>query len=94
LYDKLLLVLSKDSVDSPWVEAEVEAAFEERKQKRKVLFPIRLDDTVMKTTQVWAADVRRTRHIGDFTQWKKHDQFEKVFARLLRNLKAYEWARE
>ena len=88
LYDKLLLVLSKDSVDSPWVEAEVEAAFEkERKQKRTVLFPIRLDDTVMKTTRAWAADVRRTRHIGDFTQWKKHDQFEKVFARLLRDLK-------
>jgi hypothetical protein len=89
LYDKLLVVLSKDSVDSPWVEAEVEAAFEnERKQKRTVLFPIRLDDTVMKTAQAWAADVRRTRHIGDFTQWKKHDQFEKVFARLLRDLKA------
>jgi len=89
LYDKLLLVLSKDSVDSPWVESEVEAAFEkERKQKRTVLFPIRLDDTVMKTTRAWAADVRRTRHIGDFTQWKKHDQFEKVFARLLCDLKA------
>jgi uncharacterized protein YjbI with pentapeptide repeats len=89
LYDKLLLVLSKDSVDSPWVEAEVEAAFEkERKQKRTVLFPIRLDDTGMKTTQAWAAEIRRTRHIGDFTHWKKHDQFEKVFARLLRDLKA------
>jgi TIR domain len=81
MYDKLLLVLWKDSVDSPWVGVEVEAAFEkERNQKRAVLFPIRLDDTVMKTTQAWAADVRRTRHIGDFTQWKKHDQFEKVFA--------------
>jgi len=36
----------------------------------------------------WAADVRRTRHIGDFTQWKEHDQFETEFARLLRDLKA------
>lgn len=44
LYDKLLLVDSKNSVGSPWVESEVEAAFEkERKQKRTVLFPIRLD---------------------------------------------------
>jgi hypothetical protein len=88
LYDKLLLVLSKDSVESPWVEAEVEAAFErERKQKRTVLFPIRLDDTVMQTTQAWAADIRRTRHIGDFTHWNMQDEFEKVFARLLRDLK-------
>jgi TIR domain/Pentapeptide repeats (8 copies) len=88
LYDKLLLVLSKDSVDSPWVEAEVESAFEkERKQKRTVLFPIRLDNTAMETTQAWAADIRRTRHIGDFTNWRKHDEFEKAFARLLRDLK-------
>ena len=89
LSDKFLLVLSKDSVDSTWVEAEVEAAIEkERKQKRTVLFPIRLDDTVMKTTQAWAAGIRRARHIGDFAQWKKHDQFGKAFARLLRDLKA------
>ena len=54
-------MLSKDSVDSPWVRVEVEAAFEkERKQKRTVLFPIRLDDTVMKTTQAWAADSAHT----------------------------------
>jgi uncharacterized protein YjbI with pentapeptide repeats len=91
LYDKLLLVLSRDSVDSPWVGAEVEAALEkERKQRRTVLFPIRLDDTVMNTTQAWAADVRRTRHIGDFTNWKKHGEFEKVFVRLIRDLMAKE----
>lgn len=67
LYDKLLLVDSKNSVGSPWVESEVEAAFEkERKQKRTVLFPIRLDDAVMETGQAWAAEIRRTRHRGDF----------------------------
>jgi len=67
MYDKLLLVLSKDSVKSPWVEAEVEAAFEkERKQKRTVLFPIQLDDAVMETDEAWAAEIRRTRQIGDF----------------------------
>jgi hypothetical protein len=89
LYDKLLLVLSKDSVKSPWVEAEVEAAFEkERKQKRTVLFPIRLDDAVMKTKQAWAAEIRRVRHIGDFQKWKEHDEYKKAFERLMRDLKA------
>jgi TIR domain/Pentapeptide repeats (8 copies) len=88
LYDKLLLVLSSDSVDSPWVETEVESALEkERKQHRTVLFPIRLDNAVMETDQAWAANIRRTRHIGDFTRWKKFDRFEKAFARLLRDLK-------
>lgn len=89
LYDKLLLVLSKDSVRSPWVESEVEAAFEkERKLKRTVLFPIRLDDAVMETEEAWAADIRRTRHIGDFRKWKEHDEYQKAFGRLMRDLKA------
>jgi uncharacterized protein YjbI with pentapeptide repeats len=91
LYDKLLLVLSKDSVVSPWVEAEVEIAFEkERKRKRTVLFPIRLDDTVMGTTEAWAAEIRRSRHIGDFRQWKDHDEYQRAFVRLLHDLEERE----
>jgi len=55
--------------------SEVEAAFEkERKQKRMVLFPIRLDDAVMETDEAWAAEIRRTRQIGDFQKWKEHDE--------------------
>jgi uncharacterized protein YjbI with pentapeptide repeats len=87
LYDKLLLVLSKHSVQSPWVEAEVEAAFEkERKQKRTVLFPIRLDDAVMDTEEAWAAEIRRSRHIGDFRKWKVRGEFRIANSRLLRDL--------
>ena len=88
LYDKLLLVLSNNSVRSPWVQSEVEAAFEkERRQKRTVLFPITLDDAVMETEEAWAAEIRRTRHIGDFRKWRSHDAFQKSLARLLRDLK-------
>jgi hypothetical protein len=90
-YDKLLLVLSKHSIDSDWVEREVETASEEeRKRKKTMLFPIRLDSAVMKTDQAWAADIRRTRYIGDFTHWKDHDAYQKAFERLLRDLKAEE----
>jgi hypothetical protein len=53
-----------------------------------VLFPVQLDDAVMETTQVWAVDIRLTRHIGDFQQWKYHDAYQKAFQRLLRDLKA------
>ena len=90
IHDKLLLVLSESSVRSAWVEKEVETAFEkERRQDNKpVLFPIRLDDAVMETDQAWAADIRRTRHIGDFHKWKDHDAYQNAFARLLRDLKA------
>jgi hypothetical protein len=51
-----------------------------------VLFPIRLDDTVMKTKEAWAAKLR-ARHIGDFTRWKEHGAYSKGLDRLLRDLK-------
>lgn len=95
IYDKLLLVLSVNSIGSTWVEKEVETAFEkEREQNCTVLFPIRLDNTVMTTTQAWAADIRRTRHIGDFQNWKNHAEYRKAFAQLLRALKAEEKDKE
>lgn len=91
IHDKLLLILSENSINSDWVEKEVETAFEkEKKEKRTVLFPIRLDDSVMQTDEAWAADIRRTRHIGDFREWKDHDKYQKAFERLLRDLKAGE----
>jgi len=89
LYDKLLLVLSEHALASSWVEREVAAALEkEQQQGHPVLFPIRLDETVMQTSQAWAADIRRRKHIGDFTKWKQHDGYQQVFERLLRDLKA------
>jgi TIR domain/Pentapeptide repeats (8 copies) len=88
-YDKLLLVLSKYSVASEWVEFEVETALaKERKEKKTVLFPIRLDETIMESTTAWAAHIQNTRHVGDFTRWKNHDSYQKAFDRLLRDLKA------
>jgi uncharacterized protein YjbI with pentapeptide repeats len=88
---KLLLLLSKHSVKSDWVEKEVETAFEqERKRGHIVLLPIRLDEAVMEIQSGWPADIRRTRNIGDFTQWKKPGAYKKAFDRLLRDLKADE----
>jgi hypothetical protein len=91
LHDKLLLILSEHSVSSPWVSDEVEAAIErEHREGRTVLFPIKIDEAVMESEQAWAAAIRRTRHIGDFTRWKDHDSYQKAFGRLLRDLKAEE----
>ena len=90
-YDKLLLVLSENSIHSPWVEHEVESASErERQQNKPVLFPIRLDDAVMESPQAWSATIRRERHMGDFRDWKNPDAFNKSFERLLRDLKVEE----
>lgn len=89
LYDKLLLVLSEHSVASQWVEHEVETALgKEMEGKPNVLFPIRLDEAVMQSRTGWASHIRLTRHIGDFINWKDHDEYKKAFDRLLRDLKA------
>jgi hypothetical protein len=91
VHDKLMVLLSEHSVSSSWVEKEVETAFDKENRdpnKRTVLFPIRLDDAVMETNEAWAADIRRTRHIGDFREWKNHDAYKKALDRLLRDLKA------
>lgn len=88
VYDKLLLVLSEHSIQSAWVETEVETAFEKEQHSNKlVLFPVKVDETVMHTKQAWAVTIRRTRHIGDFTHWKEHDEYQKGLTRLLRDLK-------
>ena len=88
IQDKLLLVLSRNSIDSEWVEDEVESAHEqERKRRKTVLVPIRLDSAVMDTDKAWATKLRRDRNIGDFTQVKDQGAYRKALNRLLKDLK-------
>jgi len=83
--------LSKTSVTSQWVEQEVETALaRERQQRTTILFPVRIDNTVMALETGWPALIRNTRNIGDFRRWKTHDVYQKAFDRLLRDLKAAE----
>ena len=77
--DRLLLVLSENSVHSPWVQRETEKALDEESRRKhtgrtdwRVLFPIRLDDSIFGLGVGWASDVQR-RHIGDFRRWKDSD---------------------
>ena len=86
-YDKLLLVLSEQSVKSAWVEYEVEAALaKERRESRTVLFPICLDTPVMESHIDWTDHIRETRLIGDFTRWKGHDAYQRGLKKLLHDL--------
>lgn len=96
LYDRLLLVLSEESIQSKWVEREIKKARKiERTEKRKKLFPITLMDygelkkwecLDSDTGEDLAEEVRKY-HIPDFSNWKNHDAFERAFARLEKNLR-------
>jgi hypothetical protein len=85
--DKLLLILSKNSIESDWVEDEVQKAFaEERDRKELVLFPVRIDDAAMETPEPWARKLRDQRNVGDFRRWKDRDAYKHSFERVVRDL--------
>ena len=86
--DKVLLILSESAIASDWVEGEVTRALdEERTRNQVVLFPVRLDDVVMQTSEGWARLLRGQRNIGDFTGWKEQDSYQTSFDRLMRDLR-------
>jgi hypothetical protein len=96
VYDKLLLVLSPHSMQSPWVEFEIRHARKrEVAEQRRLLFPLRLVDyEAIKAWECFDADTAkdlatelREYYIPDFTAWKDHDAFEAAVGRLLRDLK-------
>lgn len=66
--DRLLCILSEQALASTWVEREVTTALQrEDDEGRPVLFQLRIDSAVMQTKTGWAAEIRRTHHIGDLT---------------------------
>ena len=99
VHDKLLLVLSDNSMKSDWVMTEIRRAQKvEREENRRKLFPIRLAsfDAIQKW-ECFDADAGkdlavelREYYIPDFSNWKEHDAFEEEFVKLLRDLKATE----
>jgi hypothetical protein len=87
LRDKLLLILSKNALASNWVEDEVNKAFaEERDRRQLVLFPIRIDNSVMQAPEPWARKLRDQRNIGDFRKWKDNNTYQASLNRLIRDL--------
>ncbi len=71
----------------PGVPSRLASAQERQPGRGVVLFPVRLDDTVLTTNEAWAAKLRRSRNIGDFRAWKEHDSYQKAFERVLRDLR-------
>jgi len=99
MYDRLLLVLSANSMQSNWVTTEIlNARRVEAKQNRRKLFPIRLVDfDTIKNWKCFDADTGkdvavevREYFIPDFSKWKDYDSFERAFDKLLRDLRAQE----
>jgi TIR domain-containing protein/pentapeptide repeat protein len=94
-HDRLLLILSDNSLESDWVKTEINhAAYLERRHNLKKLFPIRITD--LEPIKQWtcfdsdsgrdlAKEVRKY-PIPDFSVWNDPKRFETAFTDLLRDL--------
>lgn len=86
-HDKLLLVLSRSSIHSSWVQTEIRKAFDlEHARDGTVLFPVRLDDSVFQTEGTPDLDRLKDRLIIDFSGWQDKTQYQRAFSRLVRDL--------
>ena len=96
IHERLLLILSENSMNSEWVKTEIaKARKRELMEKKQVLFPIRLVDfEVLRAWECFDADAGkdsareiREYFIPDFSNWRNHDSYRRGFEQLLRDLK-------
>jgi hypothetical protein len=93
-YDKLIVICSEQSLNSPAVIREVERALQKEDdlarqgKESEVLFPIRLDDYIFTGWNHHRKTDLTAKNVGDFRHWKNHDSYQKAFDRLLHDLKA------
>jgi len=83
-YDKLVVICSEHSLQSPPVIREIERALQKEERERKsVLFPVRIDDYLL---DAWdhprKADVV-SKVVGDFRGRDNLEAYSKAFARFL-----------
>jgi len=88
-HDVFLVILSAESLASRWVAKEVFTAFEEEQERdADMICGIRLDGAVLNCRNGWAADIRRGRHMSDFSGWQQETAYQAAVKRLLEDLKA------
>jgi TIR domain/Pentapeptide repeats (8 copies) len=97
LHDRLLLILSPNSMESEWVKTEIfKARRREVKERKRVLFPVGMVNfEKLRDWECFDADTGRDAareireyFIPDFSNWKDFDSYQKNFQHLLRDLKA------
>jgi hypothetical protein len=96
-YDRLLVVLSEDSIRSNWVTREIRKALKfEKQQKRRKLFPIRL--VGMGPIQGWQSfyadlvkdlgEEIREYHIPNFSNWRDIEALDEHIDKLVHDLRS------
>jgi hypothetical protein len=103
MHERLLLILSPDSIDSEWVKTEIaKARKREVLEKRRMLFPVllKISYTELQEWECFDADTGkdsareiREYYIPDFSEWERPEKFKEEFEKLVRDLKKAEAAK-
>ncbi len=97
LWDKVLLCCSKESLNSWWLDKQVEQALlkeerlsKERHKEVRAIIPLNLDGHIfMPDWQDWKQQHLTSRMAPDFTNWDKDDEkFEKQLEQVFKALRA------
>ena len=92
IYDKLIVILSENSLRSRPVVEEIERALNKEDQlytegkDDEVLFPITLDGAIF----AWDHPLKDrvlNKYVGDFSEWEDSEKYGKAFDHLVRSLK-------
>ena len=88
-YDKMILVCSKESLSSWWVDQEMNRVFakerkytKEKGEKINLLIPVTIDDYVYDWDGTKSEDIKRF-VIGDFQEWQNEEKFNKALNKLI-----------
>jgi uncharacterized protein YjbI with pentapeptide repeats len=89
LRGKLIVVISKHSIDSRWVENEIQLALDaERKSQKRILFPICSDSSAAPKNASLISQIGKTYQTFDFTNWQDPGFYQKAVEQLLEELKS------
>ncbi len=87
VHDKVLLVLSRASLESQWVKHEIRHALRLEQARRKtVLFPISIDDSVFAPSKDGDIEALKQKLIIDFSKWQSRQEYRRAFKRLVQGL--------
>ncbi len=87
VHDKVLLVLSRSSLESQWVKQEVRQALRlEQARQKTVLFPVSIDSAVFEQSKNKDIEALKQKLIVDFSKWGSRQEYKRAFKQLVQGL--------
>ena len=88
VFDKLVLVVSKNSLSSEWIEQEVTAVLaRESAEEDQILLPIALDNSAEGFNKEWFDKLKKQHDVIKFINWNEKVEFVRALAVLMKKLK-------